>query len=48
MAVVKSRLGSVEAAEQVEVWADLPRSTVGEVVQPEARGRLLPRSAAGP
>ena len=42
-AFVKARLGSVKAPKQVEVWADLPRSTVGKVLKPEIRGRLLPR-----
>ncbi len=41
MAFVKGRLGSVKTPKQVEVWADLPRSTVGKVVKPDIKVRLL-------
>jgi fatty-acyl-CoA synthase len=40
MAFVKSRLGSVKAPKQVEIWADLPRSTVGKVLKTEIRSTL--------
>jgi len=38
---VKSRLGSVKAPKQVEVWDDLPRSKVGKVLKTEVKTRLL-------
>jgi fatty-acyl-CoA synthase len=37
MAFVKKRLGSVKAPKQVEIWPDLPRSTVGKVLKTEIR-----------
>jgi acyl-CoA synthetase (AMP-forming)/AMP-acid ligase II len=37
---VKSRLGSVKAPKQVEVWADLPRSRVGKVLKSDIKSRL--------
>jgi acyl-CoA synthetase (AMP-forming)/AMP-acid ligase II len=40
-AFVKSRLGSVKAPKQVEVWGDLPRSKVGKVLKKEVRASLL-------
>jgi len=40
-AYVKSRLGSVKAPKQVEVWPDLPRSKVGKVLKNEVKARLL-------
>jgi len=40
-AYVKSRLGSVKAPKQIEVWPDLPRSKVGKVLKNEVRSRLL-------
>ncbi|WPG36170.1 long-chain fatty acid--CoA ligase [Variovorax sp. EBFNA2] len=40
-AFVKSRIGSVKAPKQVEVWADLPRSKVGKVLKKEVRASLL-------
>ncbi len=40
-AFVKSRLGSVKAPKQVEVWPDLPRSKVGKILKNEVRSRLL-------
>jgi acyl-CoA synthetase (AMP-forming)/AMP-acid ligase II len=36
----KSRLGSVKAPKQVEVWADLPRSRVGKVLKSDIKSRL--------
>ncbi|QFZ84118.1 AMP-binding protein [Variovorax paradoxus] len=38
---VKTRIGSVKAPKQVEVWADLPRSKVGKVLKKEVRASLL-------
>jgi fatty-acyl-CoA synthase len=38
---VKSRLGSVKAPKQVEVWPDLPRSKIGKVLKTEVKSRLL-------
>nr|WP_239063109.1 long-chain fatty acid--CoA ligase [Streptomyces sp. SID13031] len=38
---VKSKLGSVKAPKQVEVWRDLPRSKVGKVLKNEVKARLL-------
>jgi acyl-CoA synthetase (AMP-forming)/AMP-acid ligase II len=40
-AFVKERIGSVKAPKQVEVWADLPRSTIGKVLKPDIRARML-------
>ena len=40
MAFVKKRLGSVKAPKQVEIWPDLPRSTVGKVLKTEIRSVL--------
>ena len=40
MAFVKRRLGSVKAPKQVEIWPDLPRSTVGKVLKTEIRSVL--------
>jgi acyl-CoA synthetase (AMP-forming)/AMP-acid ligase II len=39
-AFAKSRLGSVKAPKQVEVWPDLPRSKVGKVLKPDIKARL--------
>ncbi|HEY3907560.1 MAG TPA: long-chain fatty acid--CoA ligase [Streptosporangiaceae bacterium] len=39
-AFVKKRLGSVKAPKQVEIWPDLPRSTVGKVLKTEIRSTL--------
>ena len=39
-AFAKSRLGSVKAPQQVEVWPDLPRSPVGKVLKNEVKARL--------
>jgi fatty-acyl-CoA synthase len=39
-ALVKSRIGSVKAPKQIEVWSDLPRSKVGKVLKAEVRARL--------
>ena len=40
-AFVKERIGSVKAPKQVEVWTDLPRSTIGKVLKPDIRAQLL-------
>jgi acyl-CoA synthetase (AMP-forming)/AMP-acid ligase II len=40
-AFVKSRLGSVKAPKQIEVWADLPRSKVGKVLKKDIRAQLM-------
>jgi fatty-acyl-CoA synthase len=40
-AFVKSRIGSVKAPKQVDIWPDLPRSKVGKVLKKEIRAKLL-------
>jgi acyl-CoA synthetase (AMP-forming)/AMP-acid ligase II len=40
---VKNRIGSVKAPKQVEIWPDLPRSTVGKVLKTEIRSALTTR-----
>jgi acyl-CoA synthetase (AMP-forming)/AMP-acid ligase II len=37
---VKERIGSVKAPKQIEIWPDLPRSTVGKVLKTEIRATL--------
>ncbi|ORM24211.1 long-chain fatty acid--CoA ligase [Williamsia sp. 1135] len=37
---VKARVGSVKAPKQVEVWTDLPRSTVGKILKTDIRSTL--------
>jgi fatty-acyl-CoA synthase len=44
IAFVKERLGSVKTPKQLEIWPDLPRSTVGKVLKTEIRSAL---TAAG-
>jgi fatty-acyl-CoA synthase len=44
-AFAKTRLGSVKAPKQVEVWPDLPRSKVGKVLKPDIKSRLRGPSA---
>ena len=39
-AFVKTKIGSVKAPKQVEVWADLPRSKVGKVLKTEIKAKL--------
>ncbi|RPA58543.1 AMP-dependent acyl-CoA synthetase [Gordonia oryzae] len=39
-AFVKKRVGSVKAPKQIEVWKDLPRSTVGKILKPDIRSTL--------
>ena len=43
-AFVKSRIGSVKAPKQVELWPDLPRSKVGKVLKAEIRQQLAARA----
>lgn len=45
-AFVKARIGSVKTPKQVEVWADLPRSTVGKTLKNEVRSILAGTTAA--
>ncbi|SHL35457.1 Acyl-CoA synthetase (AMP-forming)/AMP-acid ligase II [Pseudonocardia thermophila] len=40
IAFAKERIGSVKAPKQIEIWPDLPRSTVGKVLKTEIRGAL--------
>ncbi len=40
-AFVKSRVGSIKAPKQVEIWPDLPRSKVGKVLKNEIKATLL-------
>jgi fatty-acyl-CoA synthase len=40
IAFVKKRLGSVKTPKQIEIWPDLPRSTVGKVLKTEIRSAL--------
>ncbi|MCW2717373.1 long-chain fatty acid--CoA ligase [Pseudonocardia sp.] len=40
IAFVKARIGSVKAPKQVEVWPDLPRSTVGKVLKTDIKDQL--------
>jgi fatty-acyl-CoA synthase len=40
IAFVKERLGSVKTPKQIEIWPDLPRSTVGKVLKTEIRSAL--------
>jgi acyl-CoA synthetase (AMP-forming)/AMP-acid ligase II len=37
---VKSRIGSVKTPKQIEIWPDLPRSTIGKVLKTEIRSTL--------
>ena len=50
IAFAKSRIGSVKAPKQVEIWSELPRSKVGKVLKREIRGQLmaLPPKSASP
>jgi fatty-acyl-CoA synthase len=40
IAFVKERIGSVKAPKQIEVWPELPRSTVGKVLKADIRTTL--------
>ena len=44
IAFVKTRIGSVKAPKQVEIWSELPRSKVGKVLKREIRGHLVIQS----
>ncbi|MEH3155039.1 MAG: long-chain fatty acid--CoA ligase [Gordonia paraffinivorans] len=41
IAFVKSRIGSVKAPKQIEIWPDLPRSAVGKVLKTDIRSVLV-------
>ena len=41
-AFVKSRIGSVKAPKQVELWPDLPRSKVGKILKADIKAALRP------
>ncbi|GAA1838774.1 long-chain fatty acid--CoA ligase [Pseudonocardia ailaonensis] len=45
-AFVKQRIGSVKAPKQIEIWPDLPRSTVGKVLKTEIRTTLTSKETA--
>ncbi|MEQ3551933.1 long-chain fatty acid--CoA ligase [Pseudonocardia nematodicida] len=47
-AFVKERIGSVKAPKQIEIWPDLPRSTVGKVLKKEIRVTLNDRGSVMP
>jgi acyl-CoA synthetase (AMP-forming)/AMP-acid ligase II len=38
---VKERIGSVKTPKQIEVWPDLPRSTVGKILKTDIRAALI-------
>jgi fatty-acyl-CoA synthase len=40
IAFVKNRIGSVKAPKQIEIWPDLPRSTVGKILKTDIRTTL--------
>jgi fatty-acyl-CoA synthase len=40
IAFVKARIGSVKAPKQIEVWPELPRSTIGKVLKADIRSTL--------
>ncbi|HEY9312409.1 long-chain fatty acid--CoA ligase [Williamsia sp.] len=40
IAFVKDRVGSVKAPKQIEVWTDLPRSTIGKILKADIRSTL--------
>ncbi len=46
-AFVKTRIGSVKAPKQIEIWDDLPRSKVGKVLKSDLRARLTGGSTTG-
>jgi acyl-CoA synthetase (AMP-forming)/AMP-acid ligase II len=43
IAFVKERIGSVKAPKQIEVWPELPRSTIGKVLKADIRATLAGR-----
>ena len=42
-AFVKARIGGVKAPKQIEIWPELPRSKVGNVLKKEVRAALMAR-----
>ncbi|MFC7624490.1 long-chain fatty acid--CoA ligase [Microlunatus sp. GCM10028923] len=44
----RERLGGVKTPKQIEVWDDLPRSTLGKVLKKDVRDRLLDGPRPGP
>jgi acyl-CoA synthetase (AMP-forming)/AMP-acid ligase II len=44
-AFVKDRIGGVKTPKLIEVWPDLPRSSVGKVLKKEICGQMLNRAA---
>ncbi|MFG1643176.1 long-chain fatty acid--CoA ligase [Amycolatopsis sp. NPDC049252] len=44
IAFVKARIGSVKAPKQIEIWPELPRSTVGKVLKADIRSTFTERS----
>ncbi|MGW4526543.1 acyl-CoA synthetase [Amycolatopsis sp. NPDC004378] len=44
IAFVKDRIGSVKAPKQVEIWPELPRSTVGKVLKADIRSSFTHHS----
>jgi acyl-CoA synthetase (AMP-forming)/AMP-acid ligase II len=44
IAFVKERIGSVKAPKQIEVWPELPRSTIGKVLKADIRSTFTERS----
>lgn len=47
VAFVKQRIGSVKAPKQIEIWPDLPRSTIGKVLKTEIRTTLTAAPQGG-
>jgi acyl-CoA synthetase (AMP-forming)/AMP-acid ligase II len=48
IAFVKQSIGSVKAPKQIEIWDDLPRSTIGKVLKNEIRVTLTDGSGVVP
>lgn len=44
IAFAKTRIGSVKAPKQIEIWPDLPRSKVGKVLKKDIKGTLAKTS----
>jgi fatty-acyl-CoA synthase len=44
IAFVKARIGSVKAPKQIEIWPELPRSTVGKILKADIRSTFTERS----
>ncbi|HJP80725.1 MAG TPA: long-chain fatty acid--CoA ligase [Pseudonocardiaceae bacterium] len=45
---VKNRIGSIKAPKQIEIWPDLPRSTIGKILKTEIRATLTGSKEALP